>query len=1071
MILRAFFLTLTLLAAAAADSLFPEPAKNERIVLLGNGFGERLQYGGFFETQLQIRYPEHRLVLRNLCHPGDTPSYRPRAGRPSPWAFPGAEKFRPELNQHRGEGHYPSEDEWLTICKADTILAFFGYNESFDGPAGLDRFKRELDAFVTHTLAQKYNGSSAPKLVLISPIAFEDLSDSYDLPDGTSENANLKLYTAAMKEVAAARNTGFIDLFEPSLKFYTDEKKKGFLTFNGFALNDAGDRQISNLLADLLYQPGQILLQANPDQVRKVVNAKSWLWHNDHRMPNGVHAYGRRWKPFGEFNYPQEIEKLRQMTALRDEAIWTALQGKPVDPAEADATTRPLDPVESNFPQPITYLREKKALEKFTMMDGFQIELFASEYDFPDLANPVQMTFDNKGRLWVCTMPSYPHYRPGDPLPDDKILILEDTDGDHRADKQTVFADGLHLPIGFELAPEGVYVSQEPNLLLLRDNNGDDKADQRDYLLTGFDPHDTHHAISAFTSDASGSIYMAEGVFLHSQVETPYGPQRCTGGGIWRFDPKTWRLERHVQTYFNNPWGIAFDDWEQCFIADASDGENWWALPLSAKAPFSYEIPKIAPFAPKRARPTSGAEFVSSRHFPEEMQGGFMTCNSIGFLGTSIAAIHDDQGGFGGTLIGDLVTSSDPNFRPCDLEFAPDGSLYILDWHNALIGHMQHSARDPKRDKSHGRIYRVTHKTRPLVTPPVIADASIPQLFAALKEPEYRTRYRARRELRGKDPEIVVPAAKAWIATLDKADPRYEHHLCEALWATWAQNQTDREILGLCLDAKSHQARAAAVRVLRYAWRKIPDHLALFLKAANDPHARVRLEAIVAASWLDNPDGAKIALEAFKHPIDKWMPHAIQTALMTLGDDVEALKQAGQLDLSANPRAADFLAGKLPLQAERTTPAVVEPELPADELELWRLGKEVYARDAHCATCHQPDGKGLDKIYPPLTPNEWVSGDEERLIKLTLKGLWGPITVNGVTYDPKNGVPPMMGFGPLLNDRELAGVLTYVRNSFGNQAPAVKPETVAKIREATKDKTDFYSPEELLKQHPMPEKP
>jgi mono/diheme cytochrome c family protein/glucose/arabinose dehydrogenase len=1067
--LRALFLAVTLVTGLHAAPLFPEPAKNERIAMIGNGLGERMQYAGYFETELQIRYPEHRLTLRNLCYPGDTPAYRPRAGRPTPWAFPGGEKLRPELNQHRGEGHYPSEDEWLAICKPDTLLAFFGYNESFDGPAGVEKFRAELDAFVTHTLAQRYNGSSAPKLVLVSPIAFEDVTALLDTPDGKKENARLKLYTAVMKQVADARKIHFVDLFEPTLKLY-DESKELF-TLNGFALNDAGDRRVSSLLADLLYQPAQILLQADPDKVRKMVVEKSWFWQNDHRMLNGVHAYGRRWKPFGDINYPQEIEKIRQMTANRDEAIWDLVQGKDTDPAAADAKTRPLDPVNSNFTQPIEYLNEAEALKRFTMMDGFRIELFASEYDFPDLANPMQMTFDNKGRLWVCTMPSYPHYRPGDPLPDDKILVLEDTDGDHRADKQTVFADGLHLPIGFELAPEGVYVSQEPNLLLLRDTNSDGKADRRDILLTGFDPHDTHHAISAFTSDASGSIYMAEGVFLHSQVETPYGPERCTGGGIWRFDPKTWRLERHVQTYFNNPWGIAFDDWEQCFIADASDGENWWALPLSAKAPFSYEIQKIAPFAPKRARPTSGAEFVSSRHFPEEMQGGFMTCNSIGFLGTSIAAIHDDQAGFGGTLIGDLVTSSDPNFRPCDLEFAPDGSLYILDWHNALIGHMQHSARDPNRDRTHGRIYRVTHKTRPLVTPSIIADASIPQLFAALTEPEYRTRYRARRELRSHKPESVVPAAKAWIGTLDKADPRYEHHLCEALWATWAQNQTDREILGLCLDANSHQARAAAVHVLRYAWRKIPDHLALFLKAANDPHPRVRLEAIVAASWLDNPDGAKIALEAFKHPIDKWMPHAIQTAFMTLGDDVEALKKDGKLDLSANPRAADFLAGKLPLQAGSTTPAVVEPKLPAAELELWRLGKQVYARDAHCATCHQADGKGLDKIYPPLGESEWVTGDEERLIKLTLKGLWGPITVKGVTYDPKTGVPPMMGFGPLLNDQELAGVLTYVRNSFGNQAPAVKPETVAKIREATKDKTDFYSPEELLKQHPMPEKP
>ena len=1066
--MKARVLTLALAAALVssltAAPIFKEPRKEERIVLLGNGLGERMQYYGGFETQLHLRYPDHHLIVRNLCYPGDTPAYRPRAGRRTPWAFPGGEKLRPELNKHKGEGHYPSEDEWLTICKADTILAFFGFNESFDGPDGVEKYRRELTAFVTHTLAQKYNGTAAPKLVLVSPIAFENLTRFFDLPDGTRENANLERYAKVMEEVAKERQVGFIDLFTPTQQAFAEAKQP--LTINGFSLNESGDIQVGNMIANALYEPKEIVIEGSPGEVIRLVKEKSWFWQNDHRMLNGVHAYGRRFNPYGAFNYPQEVEKIRQMTANRDRAVWAAVKGQTIDLKAEDAKTRPLDEVRTNFNQPIQYLREKKALEHFKMMDGFEIGIFASEEDFPDLANPMQMTFDNKGRLWICTMPSYPHYRPGDEMPNDKILILEDTDGDNRADKQTVFADGLHLPIGIELAPEGVYVSQEPNLMLLRDINGDDKADKREYLLHGFDPHDTHHAIHAFCSDSAGAIYMGEGVFLHSQVETPYGPQRCTGGGIWRFDPKSWRLDRYVQTYFNNPWGIAFDDWQQCFIADASGGNNYWALPISIKAPFSHETGKIGEFAPKRARPTAGAEFISSRHFPDELQGGFMTNNSIGFLGTSIHQVWEDRGGFSGKHIGDLVTSSDPNFRPADLEFAPDGSLYLVDWHNALIGHMQHSARDPNRDHEHGRIYRITHKSRPLVKPAAITGASVASLFNLLKEPEYRTRYRARRELRGHPADTVVAAAKAWIATLDKADPRYEHHVCEALWATWAQNRVDRDLLELCLSAKAHQARAAAVEVVRHAWRKIPDHTDILFKAANDPEPLVRLEVLAAASWLDNTDGARIALEVLKQPIEKWMPEAVKTAFLTLNDDIEVLKKEGKLDLTNNQRAADFLSGKLKLQAEESAAAPAEPKLPAAELELWRLGKEVFSRDAHCATCHQADGKGQEKIYPPLAGSEWVTGNEERLIKLTLKGLYGPITVKGVKFDPTTGVPPMMGFGPMLNDKELAGVLTYVRNSFGNQAPAVIPETVAKIREATKDKIDFYTPDDLLKQHP-----
>ena len=170
---------------------------------------------------------------------------------------------------------------------------------------------------------------------------------------------------------------------------------------------------------------------------------------------------------------------------------------------------------------------------------------------------------------------------------------------------------------------------------------------------------------------------------------------------------------------------------------------------------------------------------------------------------------------------------------------------------------------------------------------------------------------------------------------------------------------------------------------------------------------------------------------------------------------------------SNNQRAADYLAGKLKLETEEAPKEAPEPKLPPAELELWRLGKEVYGRDAHCFTCHQPDGKGQAGIYPPLDGSEWVAGDEERLIKLTLLGLTGPITVKGQKYGDNPSVPPMTPLGLILNDREVAGVLTYVRNSFGNQAPAVKPETVAKVRESIKDKVPPLKAEELLKEHPF----
>jgi hypothetical protein len=452
---------------------------------------------GHFETEVQVRYPDSLLFIRNMCDGGDTPGFRPHAGRNSPWAFPGAEKFQTELGESSGsQGHFETPDQWLTKLQADIIIAFFGYNESFRGKEGLENFKGELDAFIKYTLSQKYNGSTAPQLAIVSPIAFEDLSDKYDLPDGKNENVNLALYTEAMKDVAGQNHVRFVDAFNPSKEWYAESQPA--LTIDGFQLSDSGYAKFSAFLADKIF--GETKGNASPprDLVHAAVMEKNWMWHNDYKIPNGVHVFGRRYNPFGPDNYPAELKKIREMTAIRDEAIWKAAKGETMDVAAADAKTSVLPPVKTNYdPEKngsLRYLYGKEAVSKLKVPPGYKIEMWASEEEFSDLANPVQLTFDNKGRLWVAVMPTYPHWRPGDPKPNDKLLILEDTNDDGKADKETVFADGLHLPTGFELAPEGVYLSQGTNFVLLKDTKGDYKADTRDILLSGFDDHDTHHA-------------------------------------------------------------------------------------------------------------------------------------------------------------------------------------------------------------------------------------------------------------------------------------------------------------------------------------------------------------------------------------------------------------------------------------------------------------------------------------------------------------------------------------------------------------------------------------------------
>ena len=1016
--------------------------ENTKIALVGGNLGSRMINYDHFETELHLRYPNFNLLVRNMCDGGDTPGFRPHSARMLPWAFPGAEKFQSEFaNPSQSEGHLETHDQWMSRLKTDVVIGFFGYSESYEGKAAIATYKAELEAFIKHTLAQKYNGVSAPQLAIVSPTAFEDLSAKIDLPNGTVQNANITLYAQAMKEVCEKNNVLFINAFDASKKWYAASAED--LTIDGFQLNDAGYKKLALLLADQVFGKKSTAIESQRADVYAAVAEKNWMWHNDFKIPNGVHVYGRRYNPFGQDNYPAEIEKIRQMTDNREAAIQAAIKGLPYDLAAADAKTRKLDPVKTNFNPDkngsLKYLYGNEALSAIKVAPGYKIELFASEEEFPNLAKPVQMTFDNKGRLWVVCMPSYPHYKPGDPKPNDKIIILEDTNQDGKADKETIFAEGLHVPVGMEITEFGVFVSQGTNLVLLKDTNGDDRADSKEVILSGFDDHDTHHEISAFVTDESGAIYMGEGVFLHTNVETPYGTVRATNGGFMRYNPARHHLERVAQLSIPNPWGIAFDKWGQNFFAETSGPDVRWMMPGSTKNRYGQTGHKSFTLVEEKhlVRPTSGLEFVSSRHFPDNVQGDFLINNTIGFLGMKQHQLTDDGTGYKSKHRQDLIVGEDRNFRPVDMEFAPDGSLYVIDWHNILIGHMQHSARDPLRDHTHGRVYRVTYPSRPLVTPAKVYGASIDQLLDNLKLPEYRTRYRVRRELRGREAAEVLPKITAWVAKLDKKDADYEHHVLEALWVTWGLNKVDQKLLNQLLQSKDYHVRAAAVRVLRYTGHQVKNQAALLAKAVEDKHGRVRMEAFVAASWLPKQTALPILTLAKKYPLDPWMDKPYEIAVA----------HASGVNVVKNKEAAlvSTLKGK--------------------DLDLYTAGQKLYSKDGYCTTCHQTNGKGLPSSgFPPLSNSIWVTGNQERLIKLVIKGIMGPMELNGVKYA---GQVPMTPYGGLMSDKEIASVLTYIRNSFGNKATAIDPEKVKEVRAKIASKQDLYNANMLLSEHPI----
>jgi putative heme-binding domain-containing protein len=937
--------------------------KGEHVCIIGNTLADRMQHDGWLETMLHSRFPTHELVIRNLGFSGDEV-----AGFTD----------RPDPNRRLRSLYFGTADQWLagsapvppvplpkklvtrigvrenrfetTNTRADVVFAFFGYNESFAGEAGLDGFKKDLDAFIKHALSQKYNGKTAPRLVLFSPIAHEIRLDIRNWPDGKENNKRLARYTVAMAGVARANNVFFVDLFHPTQAVYTTAKKP--LTINGVHLNEKGNEQVARIIDMALFGDDVKRDPKELERLRQAVLDKNFCWFNRYRVMDGYNVYGGR--AFEKYtdqqsNYEdqqRELEILDVKTANRDKCIWAVAQGR--DLKVDDSNTPPLIPVKTNMPGPLgggghIFLDGEQAIGKMTVAKGMKVTLFASEKDFPELAKPVQMQFDARGRLWVAVWPSYPHWKPTEEM-NDKILIFEDTKGTGKADKVTVFADHLNCPTGFEFYNGGVLVAQAPDLIFLKDTKGTGKADLRVRVLSGLDSADSHHTSNSFALDPGGALYFQEGTFHHSQVETPYGPPvRCANAGVFRYEPRTQKFDAYVTFGFANPHGHVWDRWGQDFVYDGTGANPYHGALFSGHLDYPAKHPKPPQVYEQRTRPCPGVEILSSRHFPAENQGNLLVANVIAFQGILQYKVEDKGASFTGTQVEPILSSSDPNFRPSDLKIGPDGAIWFIDWHNPIIGHLQHAIRDPNRDRTHGRIYRVTYEGREPLEPVKIAGEPVEKLLDVLKEPDDRVRYRARIELGGRDSAKVVTAAKKWADALDKSDKDYAHNLLEALWVHQSHNVVDEGLLKRVLGLKDFRARAAAIRVLCYWHDRIPDSLELLKQLAADEHPRVRLEAVRAASFLTVPEAIEVVLISEEHESDPYLDYVRGETRRALDPLVsKAIKEGKEIRFTTTAGARFFLRGVATddlLKMKRTPAVYVEL--------LFRNGvRDEYRREA-----------------------------------------------------------------------------------------------------------------------------
>jgi putative heme-binding domain-containing protein len=888
--------------------------EGDHICIIGGGVADSMQHTGWLETLLQSRFPQQRLVIRNLAYDGDEIELSKRLrsadfGTPDQWLSGSAPIPKPDdikdksaVRENRFE---------LTGTKADVIFAFFGSNEAHAGPAGLEAFKKQVDAFIKHTLAQKYNGVEAPKLVMFSPIAHEDLGRPH-WTDGKVHNTNIALYTDAMEEVCQANGVQCVDLFTPTQESYAKIAEP--LTTDGIHPNERGDREISRIIDESLFGTHPARDPKSLARLQKAVADKNFYWFNRYRVTDGYSTYGgRAWLKFveGQTNYEvgqRELDYLDIKTANRDRRIWataaTLADPNAPLPAVDDVGLPQLIPVVTNKPGPLEggkheFLSGQDAIGKMTVHSGMKVELVADEGMFPELVNPVAMSFDSKGRLWVAAWDCYPHWRPDEKM-QDKILILEDTNGDGKTDRVKTFAGDLHNPISFEFWGKGVIVSLTPGIEYLEDTNGDDVYDVRIPLLGGLDTADTHHASNSFTLDPSGTLYFQEGTFHHSQGETPWGPPvRVANGAVFKYEPRTGKFGLYTSYSFANPHGHAFNHWGDDIVVDGTGAVPYWGSVFSTRLDGLDKHAGAPSVYKQRTRPCPGIEFLSSPHFPADLQGNLLVGNVIGFQGilqyTFKPGANSAADAYSEAIeVEPIVSSSDPNFRPADLEMGPDGALYFTDWQNPIIGHMQHNLRDPSRDRTHGRVYRVVMDGKPLVKPIPVAGRPVPEIVSLLADPTDRVRYRARIELSGRPEAEVVPAVKAWLSKLDRNDAAFEHHQVEALWTLRHFDQIEPQLLESVLAAKDPRSRAAGMRVLSSIVDRVPNALDLVRRAAADASPRVRLEALRTATYLRVPEAVEALAIVEEFPSDRQMDYVRKESARVLDPEFKKAREAKQ---------------------------------------------------------------------------------------------------------------------------------------------------------------------------------
>jgi len=561
-------------------------------------------------------------------------------------------------------------------------------------------------------------------------------------------------------------------------------------------------------------------------------------------------------------------------------------------------------------------LSPEEAVRKMTVPEGFTVELVASE---PDIVNPVAMTFDERGRIWITESLEYPRSAPG--AGRDRVKVLEDTDGDGRADKFTTFAEGLNIPSGIAVGYGGVWVANAPDLLFLQDTDGDGKADKREVVVTGFGRTDTHELPNSLTWGPDGWLYGLNGVFNHSHIKYRGKEYKFTCA-LFRIHPRTRDFEIFCEGT-SNPWGIAWDSEGSAFVSACVIDHLWHLVETGyyhrqggPYPPFTWKIGSIVKHKHQKAA-YCGLHWFDSDAYPEQYRERLFMGNIHGNC-VNTDVLERDGSTYFARGEPDFLSANDPWFMPVVQKTGPDGCLYVLDWYDQYHCY-QDARRDPEGiDRLKGRLYRVRYRGTPRVSGFDLAEESDPQLIERLHSPNVYFRDIAQRVLAERnDPET---REKLQTLVLNEQAPRKAR--MHALWALigGSNGQLHPQFHLQLLSHADASLRAWAVRAAGNARHVEPTLRERIGAMATDASPDVQLQVAIAARKIEGIDSLPLLLEVLAHcGNDKLIPHIVWQNLHPLLEEESPrfLEIVSRPEMQSNrniatlmPRAVERIVGR-----------------------------------------------------------------------------------------------------------------------------------------------------------------